>query len=115
MTIKTKDNILITSGNHKGKKGKVRKIIKKKTRALVELVKKDEFLHKLIEIDLSNLLLISRKFFCLNYNKFEVLQKSLIKLRKMNNKLNYLFSIEELNNFLKIRDLENLKPNELFT
>ncbi|MGX7592889.1 KOW motif-containing protein [Candidatus Karelsulcia muelleri] len=115
MKLKKKDNILINSGNYKGKKGKVRKIIKKKTRALVELFNKDEGKNEgkkfqLIEMDLSNLLLIYRPSSnVLTYNNFYKLQKFLTKMRKINNKLNYLFSIEELNNLLKIRDLENIK------
>ncbi|MGX7592343.1 KOW motif-containing protein [Candidatus Karelsulcia muelleri] len=111
MKIKKKDNILINSGPYKGKKGKVIKI--KKNRALVEFLNKEEFRKKLIYFDLSNLLLIYRPF-VLNYNTFEVLQKKIMKMRKMNKKINDLFSIEELNNLLKIRDLENIKPNELF-
>ncbi|MGX7592483.1 KOW motif-containing protein [Candidatus Karelsulcia muelleri] len=112
MKIKNKDNILINSGPYKGKKGKVLKIRKKKTRALVEILNKDECRNKFIDFDLSNLLLIYRPF-VLKSNTFEVLQKQIIQLRKMNKKINDLFSIEELNNFLKIRDLENIKPNEL--
>lgn len=107
--LKKKDNILINSGNYKGKKGKVIKIIKKKTRALVELFNKGKKF-KLIEIDLSNLLLIYRPSYkFLTSKNFYKLQKCLIKMRKINNKLTYLFSIEELNNLLKIRDLENIK------
>ncbi|MGX7591066.1 KOW motif-containing protein [Candidatus Karelsulcia muelleri] len=105
MKIKKKDNILINSGNYKGKKGKVIKIIKKKTRALIKL-----FNHQLIEMDLSNLVLIYRPYSkFLTSKNFDQLQKLLIKMRKRNNQLNYLFSIEELNNLLKIRDLENIK------
>ncbi|MGX7638279.1 KOW motif-containing protein [Candidatus Karelsulcia muelleri] len=109
MKIKTKDTILINSGNYKGKKGKVIKIIKKKKRALVKL-----FNQQLIEIDLSNILLIYRPSY--NYKSFDKVQKVLIKVRKINKKLNSLFSIEELKNLLKIRDLENIKlrKNELF-
>ncbi|MGX7590920.1 KOW motif-containing protein [Candidatus Karelsulcia muelleri] len=108
MKIKNKDNILINSGDYKGNKGKVINIITKKNRALVKL-----FNNKLIEIDLSNLLLIYRPSY---KNTFDKVQKILIKMRKINKKLNYLFSIEELNNLLKLRDLENLKliKNELF-
>ncbi len=108
MELKKKDNILINSGKYKGKKGRVIKIIKKKTRALVELFNKDG--KKLIEMDLSNLLLIYRPYYKFKFlTYFYKLQKLLIKMRKINNKLNYFFSIEELNNLLKIRDLENIK------
>ncbi|MGX7591496.1 KOW motif-containing protein [Candidatus Karelsulcia muelleri] len=108
MKLKNQDNILINSGNYKGKKGKLINIIKKKNRALVKLLNQ-----KLIEIDLSNLLLIYRP----SYKKtFDKVQKILIKMRKINKNLKYLFSIEELNNLLKLRDLENIKlrKNELF-
>ncbi|MGX7591206.1 KOW motif-containing protein [Candidatus Karelsulcia muelleri] len=109
MKLKTQDNILINSGNYKGKKGKIIKIIKKKNRALVKLLN-----HKLLEIDFSNLLLIYRPSY--NSKRFDKVQNILIKMRKINNKLNYFFSIEELKNLLKIRDLENIKlrKNELF-
>ncbi|MGX7590210.1 KOW motif-containing protein [Candidatus Karelsulcia muelleri] len=115
MKIKNKDNILINSGNHKGKKGKVRKIIKKKTRALVKLLH-----NQIIEIDLSNLVLIYRpstKF--LASKNLDQFQKLLMKMRTRNNQLNSFFSIEEFKNLLKIRDLENInqlkRKNELFT
>ncbi|MGX7591922.1 hypothetical protein [Candidatus Karelsulcia muelleri] len=113
MKIKNKDNILISSGNYKGKKGRVIKI--RKTRALIKL-----FNHQLIEMDVSNLVLIYRPSYkFLTYKNFDQLQKLLTKMRKRNNQLNDLFSIEELNNLLKIRDLESIKPfkrkNELFT
>lgn len=109
MTIKNKDKILINSGNYKGNQGKVIKIIKKKNRALVEILNKE--VNRFIEIDLSNLLLIYRPINdnFLKAKKFKRLKKILIKMRKMNKKLNYLFSIEELKNFLKIRYLENIK------
>ncbi|MGX7591354.1 KOW motif-containing protein [Candidatus Karelsulcia muelleri] len=116
MTIKNKDNILIKSGNYKGKKGKVIKIITNKNRALVEkralveILNKDYEVNRLIEIDLSNLLLIYRPInaHVLNANKLKRLKTIFINMRQMNKKLNYLFSIEELNNLLKIRYLENL-------
>ncbi|MGX7590639.1 hypothetical protein ACWNYW_00755 [Candidatus Karelsulcia muelleri] len=109
MKLKTQDNILINSGNYKGKKGKLIKLLKNKTRALVKLLN-----HKLLEIDLSNLLLIYRPSY--KYKSFYKVQNILIKMRKINTKLNSLFSIEELKNLLKLRDLENLKlrKNELF-
>ncbi|MGX7590350.1 KOW motif-containing protein [Candidatus Karelsulcia muelleri] len=108
MKLKNKDNILINSGNYKGKKGKLINIIKNKNRALVKLLNQ-----KLIEIDLSNLLLIYRPSY---KNTFDKVQNILIKMRKINKNLKYLFSIEELNNLLKLRDLENMKlrKNELF-
>ncbi|MGX7593172.1 hypothetical protein ACWNYJ_00735 [Candidatus Karelsulcia muelleri] len=108
MKLKTQDNLLIKSGNYKGKQGKLINIIKNKTRALVKLLNQ-----KLIEIDLSNLLLIYRP----SYQKtFDKVQKLLSQMRKINKKLKSFFSIEELKNLLKLRDLENLKlrKNELF-
>ncbi|MGX7590498.1 hypothetical protein ACT2CL_00780 [Candidatus Karelsulcia muelleri] len=107
MTIQKKDNIFIQSGPKKGNKGKVIKILK--NRALVEIFKQEG--NRLLEIDLSNLLLIYRplKENLLKAKKFQILKQILIKMIKMNNKLNSLFSIEELNNLLKIRSLENLK------
>ncbi|MGX7586371.1 hypothetical protein [Candidatus Karelsulcia muelleri] len=108
MKLKTQDNILIKSGNYKGKQGKLINIIKNKTRALVKLLNQ-----KLLEIDLSNLLLIYRPSY---QNTFDKVQKLLSKIRKINKKLKSFFSIEELNNLLKLRDLENIKliKNELF-
>ncbi|MGX7592620.1 hypothetical protein [Candidatus Karelsulcia muelleri] len=108
MKLKTQDNILIKSGNYQGKPGKIINIRKNKTRALVKLLNQ-----KLLEIDLSNLLLIYRP----SYNKtFDKVQKILSKMRKINKNLKSLFSREELKNLLKLRDLENLKlrKNELF-
>ncbi|AXN02656.1 hypothetical protein ONB76_00590 [Candidatus Karelsulcia muelleri] len=112
MTIKNKDNILLKSGNHKGKKGKVIKIIK--TRALVELLTKE--VNRLIEMDFSNLLVIYRPILnkenFLNAKKFKILNNVLRKMIKMNKELNYLFSREEFKNFLKIRSLENIKNKQ---
>jgi ribosomal protein L24 len=112
MRIKIKDNILINSGPYKGNKGKVINIIKTKKRALVEIFTKEG--NRLIEIDLSNLLLryrpINDNF--LNTKKFQLLKNKLIKMRKRNKKLTSLFSREELNNLLKIRDLETIKNKE---
>ncbi|WDE42254.1 hypothetical protein ONB78_00295 [Candidatus Karelsulcia muelleri] len=112
MTIKKKDNILLKSGNHKGKKGQVIKIIK--NRALVELLTKE--VNRLIEMDFSNLLVIYRPILnkenFLNAKKFKILNNVLRKMIKMNKELNYLFSREEFKNFLKIRSLENIKNKQ---
>ncbi|MGX7593032.1 hypothetical protein ACWNY4_00745 [Candidatus Karelsulcia muelleri] len=111
MTIKNKDNILIKSGHQKGNKGKVRNIIK--TRALVEVLNQEGNIRL---IDCSNLLLIYRNLNShenfLTGKKLKILNKILRKMIKMNKKLTYFFSIEELKNFFKIRSLENLKNKQ---
>ncbi|MGX7590068.1 hypothetical protein ACT2CD_00765 [Candidatus Karelsulcia muelleri] len=112
MKLKNQDNIFFKSGNHKGNKGKVIKIIK--NRALVELLTKE--VKRPIKMDCSNLLVIYRPLLnhenFLKANKFQRLNKVLRKMIKMKKELNSLFSREELNNFLKIRSLENLKKKQ---
>ncbi|MGX7592752.1 KOW motif domain-containing protein [Candidatus Karelsulcia muelleri] len=112
MNIKNKDYILIHRGHYKGNQGKVINIRTNQNRALVEIGTQAG--KRLIEIDISNLLLIYRPIQAksLNANKFKLLQQLVIKMRQMNNKLNNLFSIEELNNFFKLRYLETMTYSE---